>query len=183
MKPIPQYPKYEISEDGKVVQNLITGHILKQSKTNGYPYVTLLPGDGAHYILRIPVHRLVAFAYLPAPASPDHVWINHKNGVRDDNRAENLEWTTISNNIKHSYEKLGRKPSNGMLHRRHGIVAKAKMRAAKIGENHPKFRGYYVVDGKEYASLRDASANTHLSMSTIRRHCRSGSKGFSFREL
>ncbi len=39
-------------------------------------------------------------------------YVNHDDGNRENNYFNNLEWTTQSDNIKHSYEKLGRKPSN-----------------------------------------------------------------------
>lgn len=52
-------------------------------------------------------HSLVAEAFI-GPCHPGLV-INHKNGVKDDNRAENLEYVTISQNAKHGYDALGRK--------------------------------------------------------------------------
>jgi hypothetical protein len=52
------------------------------------------------------VHRLVASAFVPGDTS---LQVNHKNGIRSDNRAENLEWVTCSENHKHSYRELGRK--------------------------------------------------------------------------
>jgi hypothetical protein len=53
------------------------------------------------------VHRLVLEAFMPNEDSSRFDG-NHINGNRLDNRLENLEWVTRSENIKHSYRSLGR---------------------------------------------------------------------------
>lgn len=56
----------------------------------------------------VPVHRLVASAFLGKPKKGQVV--NHKNRERGDNRPSNLEWTTVSENTKHGNKDFGLVP-------------------------------------------------------------------------
>lgn len=67
-------------------------------------YNTVMIGDK-----RVPIHRLVATAFIDNPY--DKPQVNHINGVKTDNRVCNLEWATPSENILHAV-RTGLKKSN-----------------------------------------------------------------------
>lgn len=91
---------YEVSNFGEI-RNAKTKLILKPSLNNkGYLQVWLC-NKGKTKAFRI--HRLVALNFIPNQQNKEQV--NHINGIKTDNRAENLEWVTCSENIKHSYNK------------------------------------------------------------------------------
>jgi hypothetical protein len=100
--PVACAPDYEVSNHGRLRrgERLIAGYRLR----NGYVGCSVSQ-DGARRSTTI--HALVAEAFIPNPEGKPEV--NHKNGVKDDNQAENLEWVTHSENIRHSYDVLGNK--------------------------------------------------------------------------
>lgn len=79
--------------------------IIKLSTRHGYNLAPLkLNGNEK----TVSVHRLVAIHFIPSPQNKEQV--NHINGIKNDNRLENLEWNTRSENVLHSYQKLNRVP-------------------------------------------------------------------------
>jgi len=88
---IEEFNNYSISNLGNV-KNDKTGRILKTyTKPSGYKQVQLGRKTIPQYI-----HRLVAKAFIPNDDNKPQV--NHKNGDKSDNRVENLEWVTASEN-------------------------------------------------------------------------------------
>ncbi len=103
-KPIPGYEEmYEVSNMGRVKSVFAykckdaTG-IRKFMKTKkGYLKVKLKRNQICVHKL---VHRLVATVFIPNPENKPS--INHKKGVKTDNRASELEWCTTKENNDHA---------------------------------------------------------------------------------
>lgn len=116
-KEIPGYEGYfEVSNLGnfrskdriiKYKQNgtrLYPGKMLKvEQMQDGYQRIVLMK-DAVKK--RYMCHRLVALTFIPNPDELPQV--NHKDGIRNNNCVENLEWCTQSQNEKHSIQVLGK---------------------------------------------------------------------------
>ena len=101
------------------------------------------------------VHRLVAFSFIPNIENKP--FINHKNGIKTDNRVENLEWVTHSENIQHAYKTGLMKPKEG-----------SKNGFNKLNENDVIFiRKYYIPFSKDFNRKRMAE-RFNVSIATIK---------------
>ena len=92
---------YEVSDAGQVrrvgkATGAVQGRIRKTHISNsGYESVGL---SKENVVTTLRVHRLVAKAFLPNRKEQ----VNHINGDKTDNRVENLEWATQSENMRHA---------------------------------------------------------------------------------
>lgn len=109
-KEILEFPNYEVSNLGRI-RNKKTGLIRKQHKGKtciGYWNIMLWSKNKSKNCL---VHRLVANAFIPNPLNKPQV--NHIDGNRENNCVTNLEWVTVSENLKHSF-RLGNKKARAL---------------------------------------------------------------------
>ena len=97
-KIIEGFPKYLVSNKGriKILSTLEDKKVFV--KDDGYIATTLVNGKQSYKY----VHRLVAEAFVKNKHNKPQV--NHINGIKGDNRAENLEWVTPSENIRHAID-------------------------------------------------------------------------------
>ena len=68
-------------------------------KGKGYWRVRLIKNSSYKYFF---VHRLVAEAFIPNPNN--YATVNHINGIKTDNRIDNLEWCSLKENIQKAWE-------------------------------------------------------------------------------
>lgn len=121
---------YEISSIGRIRsaglgRGIAAGRIKKPKVVNGY-LATYLRKNGTRKWFK--VHRLVLCAFV-GPRPTDKHECNHINGVRDDNRVENLEWVTRYENMQHAKNVL-----KSIKTRRGEDSCRAKLTEKKVRE-------------------------------------------------
>ncbi len=100
--------RYSVSKEG-VILNTETGKRLKPYLVRGYPTVDIGYRRGERITRR--VHRLVAEAFISNPKRKRTV--NHKDGDKENNKVDNLEWATHGENTLHAYKTGLNKGSKG----------------------------------------------------------------------
>lgn len=134
------------------------GRLLKPRKVskNGRYLTVLLCKNGKQVNHR--VHRLVAEAFIPNEYNKREV--NHIDGNRENNRADNLEWVTREENMRHAF-------NTGLAKRETYIEA-----------NRPNMKRVYCSNGVTYESINAAARSLGLNTGGIssvingsRNHC------------
>lgn len=144
---------YYVSNIGRVAYKRKNEHLyLYTHRINHNGYVVI----GKKSVF---VHRLVATAFISD--IPEGMVINHKNGIKTDNRVENLEIVTPRENVIHAIEVLGKK--------HFGLKG-------KYGKDNPLSKPVlcFNKDGtfvKRYNGICEAARETNLGFSHISSVC------------
>lgn len=95
------YQRMRTRHNTALVLNGVTVFELRQSLVERYPHIALVRNDGVR--MNYFTHKLVALHFLESPVQIKNLVVNHKDGNRSNNRCDNLEWVSQSENIRHAY--------------------------------------------------------------------------------
>jgi hypothetical protein len=139
---------YTIYSSGKIFSHR-KSRFLRPSLRGLYYSVTLSRNK---YKERHNLHRLIALAFIPNPINKPCV--NHKDGNKLNNRVDNLEWVTYSENERHSFDCLGK------------IITHSNETRRKISEK-SKGRDMTKLWQKSSANRRGKPAHNRVSITRV----------------
>ena len=154
---VPGYSRYMVSRNGEVYSLKNNKFLKLQKSTHGYYGVNLFNNKKKKYF---GVHRLVAITFIENPLKKPEV--NHINGIRTDNRVENLEWVTSSENQYHSIALNGIRFTNKM---REELVKRNKGKF--FGENYHSKKVINTETGQVFNSQKEAAIYFGINHSTL----------------
>lgn len=160
-KPIPGASRYIANSDGTVFSTAKSkkGKLLKPSRcssrssSNYYTRVEICKDDGTYE--KVMLHRLIATVFVPNPDNKPCV--NHINGIKSDNRVENLEWCTYSENTQHAKENNLLNPPKG-----------TRNAFSVLSETEAKDVVYLIKQGKTNKEIAESMEIKTRQVSSIR---------------
>lgn len=117
--------------------------------------------------IRFSVHRLVGFCFIENKLNKPS--INHKNGIKFDNRVSNLEWVTAQENTIHSFKVLKRiAPNKG----RFGVLNKTSIAINQISKDNVFIKRWdSIADASRFYSVASTSIVAVCKKNKYRYYC------------
>jgi hypothetical protein len=113
--PVEGFDGYFISNKGRVFTSKLKQYKIMKTSPCRLGYISLHLSIGHGITKNCKIHRLVAIAFLENTDSTKKE-INHKDGNKENNSAENLEWCTRKENMRHAVSSGLKKSSKGERH-------------------------------------------------------------------
>lgn len=156
-KPIPGYEGYMATEDGRIWSCKRDKFLCPARHKRGYLQVHTTYGVAK-------VHRLIALAFIPNPSN--FPCINHKDEDKENNRADNLEWCTVSYNNAYGIGAENRKKN----------VKEKFDKYRLLGSQSSSIPVVNLTTGKSFRSIKSAARScgriSRYSCEAISRACR-----------
>jgi len=152
---------YQVSNFGNVKRisdsknQYKSGLILKQYKKKNSEYLRVFIYDSFGGRKMFSVHRLVAIAFVSNPYKKPEV--NHKDTVKSNNKASNLEWATRLDNMRHAYENNLILREKGERHHRSKISDRECLLIKKKIKSGRSLKSISVDAGISYNIVKDIS--------------------------
>lgn len=151
-KEINGYPNYIISNTGKIYSRNTNRLMSPKVDRYGYFVVGLCKDNKVKHFT---IHRLVALTFIP-PVVGCNV-VNHKDGNKQNNNVDNLEWTTVSGNTKHWYNTDQKFRNQVLNNAKRGAETKSKGVAVYLDG---------VLIGK-YNSITETAERLNINKKTV----------------
>ena len=97
-KAVTGYPNYIITRDGMIYNSQRNKYLVSVKNAGGYMFVSL---SGEEIRKSFSVHRLVALLFIENPNN--YLEVNHIDFDKANNKVDNLEWISRSDNMKHNF--------------------------------------------------------------------------------
>lgn len=149
--------RYIILNDGQIYSIILSKYMNQSINADGYTKISLVDDKGDHKTYG--THRLVMLAYI----GESELQVNHKNSIRNDNRLENLEYVTPTENRNHSLK--------------YGLSKKCAKQVHQID-----IMTLEIIN--TFSSLREAAKTvnvTHRSICSVCNNVRESSGGYKWK--
>lgn len=148
---------YFISKDGSIYNKKYNRYLKNYQSKEGYVIVNI---KNKCYKL----HRLLAIQFIGNPENKP--FINHKNGIKNDNRLDNLEWVTAKENTRHAWD--------------NNLCKAVRYWKGKTGENHNTSKAIIQMDLEgnfiaRHIGIRNIAIKMNIKYQSIVR-CASGKR-------
>jgi hypothetical protein len=169
-KTLSNLSQYIITNTGKVWSLIKDRYLTETKHTQGYIMYYLTQDDNKKQWYK--AHRLVAMAYKENPNN--YPIVLHLDNNPTNNHEDNLKWGTHKMNTAHaiesgSFKNMPKGANHALFGKSVPEDRKLKMSKAKLGESHPKFKGYYKYNGITTTSLNDLAKQLNIYPMKARR--------------